>query len=170
MTTSQEDANQQLLTTGEAAKLLGTSRQHVVDLCTSGRLRYQMVGTHRRVLRSDVEAVQHRHLDPVHNPEKSLWLHRAVAGKLALNPDAVLRRARRNLARLREVHSRGNVQMQFDRWQTLLDGPIDSLLDFLVSRSPKAVEMRQNSPFAGVLTEAERTKALKAFRQTIRAA
>lgn len=163
-------STQDLLTTGEAAKLLGTSRQHIVDLCTSGRLRYQMVGTHRRVLRSDVEAIQHRYLAPRREQEKSLWLHHAVAGKLALNPAVVLGRAKRNLARLREVHPQGSVQKQFDRWQGLLDGPIDSLLDFLVSRSPEAAEMRQNSPFAGVLTEQERTRALKAFRQTTHAA
>lgn len=128
-----------------------------------------MVGTHRRVMRSDVEAIQHRYVAPMRNQEKSLWLHHAVAGKLALNPSAVLGRAKRNLSRLREAHPRGRVQEQFDHWQGLLDGPIDSLLDVLVSRSPEATEMRQNSPFAGVLTEAERTKALKTFRQTTHA-
>jgi len=30
--------SERLLTTGEAARLLGTSRQHVVDLCTAGDL------------------------------------------------------------------------------------------------------------------------------------
>ena len=48
-----------LLTTGQAARLLGTSRQHVVDLCTSGRLAFQVVGTHRRVRRGDVVRLLH---------------------------------------------------------------------------------------------------------------
>ncbi|MFA5889758.1 MAG: helix-turn-helix domain-containing protein [Actinomycetota bacterium] len=159
-----------LLTTGQAAKLLGTSRQHVVDLCTSGRLSYQKVGAHRRVSRRAVEAIQERSLELSPDQERSLWLHRAVAGKLALNPSRVLGQARRNLGRLREVHTRGRVQAQFDAWQTLLDGPLTSLMDFLVSKSPSALELRQNSPFAGVLSQTERCKALEAFHQATRAA
>ena len=46
-----------LLTTGEAAKLLNSSRQHVVDLCDRGELPFTTLGTHRRVQRRDVEAV-----------------------------------------------------------------------------------------------------------------
>ena len=38
-----------LLTTGEVAKLLGTSRQQVVNLCERGDLPFVMVGKHRRV-------------------------------------------------------------------------------------------------------------------------
>jgi excisionase family DNA binding protein len=33
-----DDPGTELLTTGQAAKLLGCSRQHVVDLCERGRL------------------------------------------------------------------------------------------------------------------------------------
>ena len=162
---SRSESGEDLLTTGQAAALLGTSRQHVVDLCTSGRLDYQMVGTHRRVSRRDVEAIRERSLELL-TDQRSLWLHRAVAGKLALDPSRVLGRARRNLARMRDVHPNGPVHDQFDAWEALLDGALDLLLDVLVSRSPKAIELRQNSPFAGVLTDRERTKALTAFRQT----
>lgn len=162
---TRSEGSDDLLTTGQAAKLLGTSRQHVVDLCTSGRLRFQMVGAHRRVSRRDVDAIREGSLELAPDQERSLWLHRAVAGKLALDPSRVLGRARRNLARLRDVHPRGRVQAQFGAWEALLEGPLGLLLDVLVSRSPTAVELRQNSPFAGVLTHTERTKALRAFRQ-----
>jgi len=165
MSRSRSEGSDDLLTTGQAAKLLGTSRQHVVDLCSSGRVRYQMVGAHRRVPRRDVDAIRERSLELAPDQEKSLWLHRAVAGKIALDPSRVLGRARRNLARLRDVHSPGRVQDQFDAWEALLDGPLGLLLDVLVSRAPRAVELRQNSPFAGVLTQTERTKALRAFHQ-----
>jgi excisionase family DNA binding protein len=159
-----------LLTTGQAAKLLGTSRQHVVDLCTSGRLSYRMAGVHRRVSRRDIEAIQGGSLELTRDQQRSLWLHRAVAGKLALDPPRVLRQARRNLARLREVHPHGGVRAGFDAWQALLDGPFDLLMDLLVSKSASAVELRQNSPFAGVLTQTERAKALSAFNRATRAA
>lgn len=167
---SRSSTGDDLLTTGQAARLLGTSRQHVVDLCASGRLNHQMAGVHRRVSRRDVEAIRKRSLDLARDQQRSLWLHRAVAGKLALDPPRVLDQAQRNLTRLREVHPRGSVRADFDAWQALLNGPLDILLDLLVSKSPQAVELRQNSPFAGVLTQIERTKALRAFHRATRAA
>ena len=42
------------LTTLEAAKLLGVSRTHFVNVLKSGDLPFHMVGTHRRVLARDV--------------------------------------------------------------------------------------------------------------------
>lgn len=159
-----------MLTTGQAARLLGTSRQHVVDLCNSGRLSYQRVGVHRRVSLRDVEAIRERSLKLSKEEQRSLWLYWVVAGKLVLDPPRVLGQARRNLARLREVHPYGSVQGDFDAWQALLDGPLDVLMDLLVSRSPRAVDLRQNSPFAGVLSPSERTKALRTFYRVTRAA
>ena len=159
-----------LMTTGEAAVLLGSSRQHVVDLCASGRLPYQLAGTHRRVRRADVEALRDPQPGLTRDQMRSLWLHRAVAGKLALDPPRVLSKAKRNLARMRQAHPAGLVQADFDAWEQLLDGPLELLFDVLVSTSPKAIELRQNTPFAGVLTPAERARALSAFRASWQAA
>ncbi|RUP04163.1 MAG: DNA-binding protein, partial [Mycobacterium sp.] len=38
-----------LCTTGEVARRLGVSRQHIVDLCDQGALPCVMVGSHRRI-------------------------------------------------------------------------------------------------------------------------
>jgi excisionase family DNA binding protein len=157
-------ATDALLTTGQVAVLLGSSRQHVVDLCASGRLPYQLVGTHRRVRRADVEALRNPELNLTRDQLRSLWLHRAVAGKLALDPPRVLRRAKRNLLRMRQAHPQGGVQADFDAWEELLGGPLEQLFDVLLSTSPMAIQLRQNTPFAGVLSPAERAKALSAFR------
>jgi excisionase family DNA binding protein len=159
-----------LLTTGQAAALLGSSRQHIVDLCASGRLPYQLVGTHRRMRQADVEAVRDSGQGLTRDQLRSLWLHRAVAGKLALDPPRVLAKARRNLARMRQVHRAGRVQADFEAWEQLLDGPLERLFEVLTSALPRAVELRQNTPFAGVLTPAERTRALAAFRASWQAA
>ncbi len=43
-------------------------------------------------------------------------------------------------------------------------GP-DAAVAVLVSRHPEAVEMRQNTPFAGVIDSRERAKVLDAFRR-----
>ena len=156
----------ELLTTGEAAKILNTSRQHVVDLCESGDLPFATTGTHRRVRRSDVEALRTRTQRLTLDQERSLWLGHAAAGKLVADPSGVLGRARDNLAQLKATHSRGASRRWLEEWETLLRGPLDRVLQALTSRAPRARELRQNSPFAGVLTEEERHRVLSAFDTT----
>jgi excisionase family DNA binding protein len=48
------------LTTQQVAERLGVSRPHVVSLIESGKLRGAKVGTHRRVLLTELEAYQAR--------------------------------------------------------------------------------------------------------------
>lgn len=160
----------EFLTTGEAAKILSTSRQHVVDLCDRGDLPFVTTGKHRRIRRSDVEALRTRTLRLTSDQERSLWLGYAAAGKLVADPTGVLQRARDNLAQLKVTHSRGVSRRWLDEWETLLRGPLDRVLEALTSRSPRARELRQNSPFAGVLTERERQRVLAAFRAARRRA
>ena len=144
----------ELLTTGEVAALFRSSRQHVVDLCERGLLPYIRVGTHRRVRCADVEAILRPEL--TRDQVKALWLHRAVAGRLVIDPGTVLSKARVNLDRLRRIHPDGMAAVWLDQWRTLLEGDAEAVLDVLTSRAPDAVELRQNSPFAGVLSETDR--------------
>jgi hypothetical protein len=71
---------------------------------------------------------------------------------------------------MRAVHPRGQVRADFDSWQMLLDGPVDRVFDALTLTIPEAVELRQNTPFAGVLTDRERSRALAAFRSSVQVA
>jgi excisionase family DNA binding protein len=151
-----------LISTGEAAGVLGVSRQHVVDLCDRGELLSVRVGTHRRLRRADVEHLAAPQL--TRDQERSLWLHRVVVGRLATNPDDVLATARRNMIKLSEVHPRGAAAEWIGQWRHLLDSGPDSVMEILTSRSRRAIELRQNSPFAGTLTEQERQAVLGAFR------
>lgn len=48
-------------------------------------------------------------------------------------------------------------------WQVVLDSEVEAVLDVLTSREAQAIELRQNSPFAGVLSESERLAVLAAF-------
>jgi excisionase family DNA binding protein len=150
-----------LLTTGEAAALLRSSRQHVVDLCERGLLPYVRVGSHRRVRRADIDALLRP--EPTRDQLKALWLHRAIAGRLATDPDAVLTKAAANLDRLRRVHPDGMTAVWLDRWRVILDGGIEGVMQALTSVEPYAIELRQNSPFAGVLPEEDRRAVLAAF-------
>lgn len=154
----------ELISTGAAATLLGTSRQHVVDLCERGGLRYVLVGTHRRVRRRDIEDMVGPPGGLTRDQRRSLWLHQAVAGELVRDPESVVSRGRRNLDRLDEIHRGGRVGPWLDRWRALLAGPLDEILHVLTSTSTPAIDLRQNTPFAGVLDDETRLRILRAFR------
>jgi len=160
---AQEGQRDELLTTGEAAKLLNVSRQHIVDLCTNGDLPFSTVGTHRRVRRADLVQLRSRTERLTRDQERSLWLGHAIAGKLVADPTGVLARAQANLAQLQARHPRGQAARWLDEWGRLLSGPTAAVLDALTSRSLRARELRQNSPFAGVLSDEERHQVLAAF-------
>jgi excisionase family DNA binding protein len=155
----------ELLTTGEAAKLLNSSRQHVVDLCERGEIPYTTVGTHRRVQRSDVEAVKVRTQTLTRDQQRSLWLAYATAGRIVENPEHARTLALQNLERMRST-SRGQTRRWMGEWARLLEGPTDRLLRVLVAPSPRSRELRQNSPFAGLLTESERLSVLQAWERS----
>jgi excisionase family DNA binding protein len=156
------DQSSDLISTGKAAVLLGCSRQHVVDLCEQGLLRFVSVGSHRRVRRTDVTALVRPAL--TRDQERSLWLHRVAAGRLAVDPGSVLAQVRENLQHLSRVHPGGMSAVWLAEWQAVLDEGEDAVFTVLTSAEPQAVELRQNSPFAGVLSPEERAAALAAFR------
>lgn len=99
--------------------------------------------------------------------ERSLWLHEAVAAVLRRDPDAVLRQAAANLDLMARVHGVGVVAGVVRRWRELLDGGADDVHEVLVGRAPDHVELRQSSPFAGVLDEQERGRLLEEFRRRL---
>jgi excisionase family DNA binding protein len=143
--------------------LLGCSRQHVVDLCDQGKLpAARKGGKHRYVRRADVMALTTR--SPIREQEQSRWLHAAVAGHLVSEPDHVLSLARENLRRFTAVHEGSMAVHWLGLWLAALDAGPDQVLSILVSDSPEAAEMRQNSPFTGVLSQEERRTVLGSFR------
>jgi hypothetical protein len=87
---------------------------------------------------------------------RSLLMHRAVARRVARDPGA-LAVARNRLVQLRRVNPHG--LPYHDRWQLLLEGPIDVLLRALTEDSEQATAMRKESPFTTLVTPAERKQA-----------
>jgi excisionase family DNA binding protein len=158
----------ELLTTGQVALLLGCSRQHVVDLCESGALACVTIGTHRRVTRADVTAFARRD-EPAsrltRDQLRSLWLHRAVAGHVAEDPDAVLARARATIDRWLASRPPGGATRALERWREIIGQGPEAVMEMLVSSSPAARELRQSSPFTRVLSEAERQSIVRSFHR-----
>ena len=159
----EESRKDEMLTTGEAAQILNSSRQHVVDLCNRGDLPFVTVGTHRRIRRSDIEAVAQRTTKLNRDQRRSLWLAFAIAGKITANPQGTIEQAIENLEEMR-TRARGRALVWLDEWESLLEGDRLQLLAAMTSRSPHGRELRQNSPFAGILSEPERTTALNSWR------
>jgi len=151
------------LTTGEAARILSCSRQHVVDLCEQGQLPYTTIGKHRRVSRRDIDALRTRTNRLSREERRSLWLAYAVAGKIVSDPALARDVALVQIGRMRKS-ARGQALDWLGQWEMLLDGPIEDLLRGLTDPSPHGRELRQNSPFAGLLTADERHKVLKSWR------
>ncbi|GIM95846.1 transcriptional regulator [Paractinoplanes toevensis] len=151
------------MTTGQVADLLGVSRQQVVNLCERGDLPFVKVGKHRRVERRQVEAFLHPQPKLTRDQLKSLWLHQAVAGNLVADPDLVLAKASENLDRLLQLHRNTMAEVWLTRWQERIDEGPGAVLRALTSEDPESLELRQNSPFAGVLPQEQRRKVLAAF-------
>ncbi|MHB1773380.1 MAG: hypothetical protein ACYCST_16900 [Acidimicrobiales bacterium] len=87
--------------------------------------------------------------------EISVRQHRLVAEKLLADPDAVMAKAsdfmRRWVARSDPLEI-----PWIERWQDLLAGPIDRLVEVLRSDDPADYGLHATCPFAGVLTPEER--------------
>lgn len=94
---------------------------------------------------------------------KSLWLHQAVAGSLVTDPDAVMGKARGNLDRLLRQHRGTMTEVWLKRWQDKINEGVNAVLRTLTSDDPEAVELRQNSPFAAVLSQPQRKRVLESF-------
>lgn len=156
----------ELLSTGEAAALLGVSRQHIVDLCSAGDLPFVRAGTHRRIRRRDVEELAAGTRRITRDQARSLLLAHAIAGRVVEDPDGARNLARENLARMKVASPRGAAKVWIEEWERLLDRPLSELLAALTSPSQRSRELRQNNPFAGLLTEESRQRVLATAQQS----
>lgn len=158
----------EMLTTGQAAVLLGTSARHVVQLCDRGELLYTLTGSHRRLRRADVEAFAERvslsQGGPMTEDQlRSLWLGRVIAAKVALDPEGSLAKAQATALRFLAKEPHG--ARWLNDWLGLIERGPETVMRALTSTSPLSRELRQNSPFAGLLSDGERRQAIAAFRQ-----
>ena len=90
---------------------------------------------------------------------------RQIAARLRRNR-GVLRLARSNLRRWSQADGR-RVRVAFREWHAVLHRlSTREIADFLCSDTPLARRLRQSSPFAGVLTSAERRSIRRRHEKT----
>jgi len=104
-------------------------------------------------------------MDPIYSDhtrvdERSLAMHRLVARKL-LADSTLLEKARENVCRWRRIE--GSPSLTLSEWEKILSGPVEQTAKFLVEQSERATRLRQSSPFAGILTEAERKSIYESY-------
>lgn len=95
----------------------------------------------------------------------ALELHKAVAKKLIDNPYEILSLAPANISLLRS-RVRGQASNQLlDFWEQLIySQQLGKLIDVMLGSDTFSINMRQTSPFAGILTETERLEAIEKAR------
>jgi hypothetical protein len=79
-----------------------------------------------------------------------------VIATLAADPEPVLACARKNLRVMRRANEDGAAEGWFGEWERLLPGPLAGVIDALVSHGQHVRDLRQVTPFAGVISDEER--------------
>lgn len=94
----------------------------------------------------------------------SLELSRRVAERLQQRPE-LIQIAHENLARWSRLNADTPSLLRcYAEWQNLLNRPLKEICEVLTSESEGAQRLRQNSPFAGVLTAREVWEVKQHFR------
>jgi hypothetical protein len=114
---------------------------------------------------AEVEKVKREH-GHLRAEELSIRLFTSMADKIRENPEPHLSNAKRFIEKWRKDHpGPGGATYYFNRWELLLDGPLNELLDFMVSPSQDARDMRQAAPFVHVLSNKERWEIMRNFSE-----
>lgn len=149
------------------ARAAGTS-QPTIAAYESGR-KSPTLATLRRLATSAGMELWVDFLSPMTREERrSLFLHEAIARKLAEDPERILSRARETLSRMIDKHPSAAPILR--EWDVLLARPLADLTALMTDPSPRARELRHVTPFAGVLSARERAQTYRAFARQERAA
>lgn len=93
---------------------------------------------------------------------RSLALHTAISQELRKQGDEVIGIARRNISRMRSLNPHASTLL--DEWEGILEGITDQIVARMLDPSEHGRELRQVTPFAGVLSPAKRAAVYRSFR------
>jgi len=118
------------------------------------------VATHWRPARSAAISpglLKHRIVEA-----RSLAMHCLIARKIEADR-RLLAATRRNLTKWIARYGE-DAPRALDEWREILDRPWPEIAALITAADESATRLRQSSPFAGVLTPAERRRVYEAFR------
>lgn len=145
--------------------MLGCSRQHVVDLCDRGELPSTRSGTHRRI---PLAALRSTPASLTPDQRRSLWYHLAVSARLVAEPDRIIRDAQERIGVWLAKDSRRRSHPWLNEWRAVLEQGPDAVLEAMTSTDQHACDLRQSTPFAGILSEGERRRLIEASMNVAR--
>ncbi len=148
------------VTQAELARAAGTS-QPTVAAYETGSKSPRLSTVERLAASVGKEAVVVFVAPLTREDRRSLAVHRAIAKQLRRDPEPVLQAAEKNLERMSEQHPHAHGLV--DEWRDILDRPIESIIETMNDPSIHARDLRQVTPFAGVISAAERTAAYARF-------
>ncbi|HEX2391463.1 MAG TPA: hypothetical protein VHI77_00955 [Solirubrobacterales bacterium] len=141
-------------------------REEMSKLMAEGRTRHPLAAAlaARREQASSIGGPVHA--DGLAAPEghrsaerRALAMHRVIAGRLS---DTMLEEAR---DRVERMEAEGHLHPRYSkRWREVLARPVGEVAAALVATDQEGVDLRQNSPFAGVLNEQERRRIIDTVR------
>jgi transcriptional regulator with XRE-family HTH domain len=100
----------------------------------------------------------------------SLALGQLTASELLRDPVPVLARAQQRVAKtLRNPDLAGQARRWSLEWQRLLGRPLETIVAALIDPSERGYELRQNTPFTGLLSDEVRTHAVRRASRAHRA-
>lgn len=94
--------------------------------------------------------------------ERSLAFGRVIAERVAAHPELIAQARKTAIRWLQTCSPRSRSTL--GEWLAALDGPIEGVLHILTSPDERSTRLRQSNPFAGVLSNEERSAILRQFQ------
>lgn len=146
----------------DLARLAGTS-QPTIAAYETGRKSPTLQTVERIALAAGFEPSLSLVPAMTREDKRSLAFHQVIAKLLKDNPEPVIQKAKLNLGKLCMLHP--DTKSLFDEWNRWLLLPADELGRKILDPDVHAREMRQVSPFSGVLNSEMRNRVIRNFRK-----
>jgi transcriptional regulator with XRE-family HTH domain len=153
------DVTPKAVTDWEKSEEQGTVQLNTIQRALDALGEQIVIGSRRRTSHNSEQMLERR------EERVALELHRAVAKKLIGDPETVLRVIPGNIDRLRGQVRGDSADSWLDEWSELAQaGSLGGLVDVMLGTDQRSINMRQSSPFLGVLTQPERLAAIDLAR------
>ncbi len=94
--------------------------------------------------------------------ERSIALHAAISKELRMRHREVIEVAMHNISRMRSLNPHATSLL--DEWEGILEGTTDQIVARMLDPSEHGRDLRQVTPFAGVLSPAQRAAVYRSLR------